>query len=84
MRSFGETFKRFTACVQWARAGKTFIYVHPDFVAIDNKTWSKIQNELHPPIERQIIYDECDEWTPETEALLKEVFEKRLARERKS
>lgn len=80
MRKFGKTFDNFMTCIRWAAEGKTFIFVDPKFVAIDMKTWDKIQHELHPPIERQVIYDECSDWTPETEARLKELFEKRLAR----
>lgn len=81
VRSFGETFKRFMACLQWAREGKTFIYHHPDFIAIDRKTWDKIQAELRPPIEQQVIYDEYANWTPKMEARLNKYMAGRLSSE---
>lgn len=78
MRQAGETFKRFMACLQWAKEGKTFIYMHPDFVAIDQKTWKKIQDELQPPIKQQVIYDEYQDWTPEMEARFNKYMAGRL------
>jgi hypothetical protein len=78
MRRFGETLKNFTQCLKWASEGKRFIYVHPDFVALDTKTWQQIQKELHPPLNRQIVYDECGEWNPEKEKLLKKILKERL------
>lgn len=68
MRTPGETFKRFMACVAWARTGKTFMYVHPDFVAIDTKTWEKITKRERIP--KRVYYDELDEWTPEKQDIL--------------
>lgn len=67
-RQFGETFKRFTQCLMWAKEGKTFIYVHPDFVAIDTKTWEKLHKEKKIP--RTVYYDEYQDWTPAMEARL--------------
>lgn len=71
-RQFGETFKRFTQCLMWAKEGKTFIYVHPDFVAIDMKTWNKLKGEKRIP---RVYYDEYADWTPE----MSERLEKYLA-----
>lgn len=76
---FGETFRRFTQCLQWAKEGKTFIYMHPDMVVIDMKTWKKIQKKLNPPKEIiKFYYDEYDTITPENEKLLDDYFKKRV------
>lgn len=68
MRAYGETFKRFTQCLRWAEEGKTFIYVHPAFVAIDSKTWDKLHKEKKIP--REVYYDEFADWSPEIVAEL--------------
>lgn len=76
MRSYGETFKRFAQCIKWAKQGKTFIYWHPDFVAIDMKTWEEIEQKLNPrPI---IYYDEYSEVTPENLAKIDKILSQRI------
>lgn len=81
---FGETFKRFMACMQWAKEGKTYIYYHPDFVAIDHKTWEKIQRKLNPPKETiKFYYDEYDTIDPEQEEKLKKWLSQRNVADRK-
>ena len=54
--------------MNWAKQGKTFIFHHPNFVAIDRKTWDKINEKLHP--KPYVIFDEASEVTPEMEKLL--------------
>jgi len=71
MKAFGETFKRFMECLEWAKKGKTFIYYHPDFVAIDMKSWEAIDKKLHPSSKIITYYDEYDDITPEREAELR-------------
>ncbi|MGV9002375.1 MAG: hypothetical protein ACOH18_05485 [Candidatus Saccharimonadaceae bacterium] len=55
-RRFGATFKMFMECMKIAARGKTFLYVHPNFVAIDKRTWDIVQSKLHAPI---ISYNEA-------------------------
>lgn len=59
-RKLGKTFKMFIACMKIAAQGKTFLYVHPNFVAVDNKTWETIQSKLHAPV---IYYNESQSIT---------------------
>lgn len=73
MRQAEETFKRFIQCLKWAKEGKTFMYVHPDFVAIDKKTWDKLKREKRIP--RSVYYDEYAVWTPEMEERLNKYLE---------
>lgn len=75
---YGETFKGFIACLKWAKEGKTFIYWHPDFVAIDMKSWEAIDKILHPSAKIITYYDESDNITPEKEAALKKLLKERL------
>ncbi len=75
LRTAGETFKRFTQCLKWAKEGKTFMYVHPDFVAIDIKTWNKLKREKRIP---RVYYDEYQDWTPEMEARLEKYLSARV------
>lgn len=72
-RRAGETFKRFMQCLAWAEEGKTFMYVHPKFVAIDMKSWNKLKREKRIP--QSVYYDEYADWTPE----MSERLEKYLA-----
>lgn len=76
MRQAGETFKRFMRCLAWAKEGKTFMYVHPDFVAIDMKTWDKLKREERIP---HVYYDEYADWTPEMEARLNKYLAERVS-----
>lgn len=71
LRRLGQTFERFKQCMQWASEGKTFIYYHPDFVAIDMKSWEAIDKKLHPPKRIITYYDEYDDITPEKEVELR-------------
>lgn len=71
---YGETFKRFMQCLQWAKEGKTYIYYHPDFVAIDHKSWEAIDKILHPPKNTIIYYDEYQDWTPEMQERLNDLL----------
>lgn len=41
--------------LDWIKQGKTATYVHPDFVAIDWKTYNKLTNNKRKP---EIILDE--------------------------
>lgn len=75
-RRMGETFRRFQQCMMWAKKGKTFIYYHPDFVAIDQKTWAKLQKREQIP--KTVYYDEYQDWTPEMEARLNKYLAGRL------
>jgi hypothetical protein len=54
-RAFGKTYEMFVECMKIAKAGKTFLYVHPNFVAIDVETWRVMQAKLSAPV---IYYDE--------------------------
>lgn len=76
MRQAGETFKRFMQCLKWAKEGKTFIYVHPDFVAIDAKTWHELNRKANIP--KNVYYDEFQDWTPEIEARLNKYLAERV------
>lgn len=79
MRSIGKRFEQFQQLIKWAADGKTFIYMHPDMVAIDMKTWKQIQKKLSP--KPPITIDESNELSEpneETENWLKELFKKRL------
>jgi hypothetical protein len=62
--------------LKWAKEGKTFIYVHPDFVAVDTKTWQILNKRERVP--KIAYYDEYDDFTPETEAILKKILKTRL------
>lgn len=59
-RQESKTFKAFMQCLDIAKAGKTFLFVHPNFVAIDAKTWRELQARLNPPV---IYYDEASSIT---------------------
>lgn len=71
-RYVGKTWKAFTKCLQWAQSGKTFIYVHPKFVAIDTETWLKLtkKNVDH----KFVYYDEYATMTPEMRAELDKII----------
>lgn len=78
-RRAGQTFERFMQCLKWAEEGKTFIYWHPKFVAIDMKQWEQIQKKLNPPIKKSLMfYDEYEDLTPEREKELQKYFNERL------
>lgn len=72
-RAFGKTIEAFMECLKMALEGKTFIYVHKDFVAVDSKTWARIHAERMPSIP---FYDEfgsiTDEQLEELEKILQE------------
>jgi hypothetical protein len=70
-RTLGKRFEQFCQLIGWAEQGKTFIFYHPKMVAIDMKTWEKIQRTLNPPKKTIVYYDEYDFITPEKEAELK-------------
>lgn len=55
-RQYSKTFKMFIECMKIAKTGRTFLYVHPDFVAIDKRTWDILQAKAHAPI---ISYNEA-------------------------
>lgn len=55
-RQYSKTFKMFIGCMQLAKKGKTFLYVHPEFVAIDKETWNVMQSKLRAPV---IYYNEA-------------------------
>ena len=57
MRDIGKTIKAFMQCLSWAEEGKTFIYVHPKFVAVDTKTWENLQNRTN----LEVIMDEISD-----------------------
>lgn len=76
MRQFQKTFDAFVGCMKLAKEGKTFIYYHPDFVAIDMKSWKKIDKILHVP--KYVIYDESGEWTEEQSKMLDKILDERL------
>lgn len=68
MNYAGKTWKAFTKCLQWAQQGKTFIYVHPKFVAIDTETWIKLNKKN---VDHKIVYyDEYATMTPAMQAEL--------------
>lgn len=52
------------------------MYVHPDFVAIDMKTWDKLKREERIP---HVYYDEYADWTPEMEARLNKYLAERVS-----
>lgn len=60
-RQYSKTFKVFIACMNIAKKGKTFIFVHPNFVAVDIKTWRELKAAKDMP---HIVYDEASEVTP--------------------
>lgn len=60
-RQYSKTFKAFIACMNIAKKGKTFIFVHPNFVAVDIKTWRALKAAKDVP---HIVYDEVSEITP--------------------
>ncbi|HYG84612.1 MAG TPA: hypothetical protein VD907_07100 [Verrucomicrobiae bacterium] len=71
MNYAGKTWKAFTKCLKWAQEGKTFIYVHPEFVAIDTETWLKLNKKR---IDHKIVYfEEYQDWTPEMQAELDKI-----------
>lgn len=70
-RMVGKTWKAFTKCLQWAQQGKTFIYVHPRFVAIDTQTWLKLNKDN---IGHKIVYfEEYQPWSKEMQAELEKI-----------
>lgn len=70
-RFVGKTWKAFTKCLQWAQQGKTFIYVHPRFVAIDTKTWLKLNKKN---VSHKIVYfEEYQPWSAEMQAELEKI-----------
>lgn len=46
--NYGKTYTQFLNCLKWAKKGKTFIFYHPDFVAMDHKTWIKLNKKTKP------------------------------------
>lgn len=56
-RNYQKTFHAFMQCMKTAEEGKTFVYMHPKFVAVDIKTWEKLQKKARP---KPVIY--FDEW----------------------
>lgn len=70
-RFVGKTWKAFTKCLQWAQQGKTFIYVHPKFVAIDTETWLKLNKQN---VDHKIVYfEEYQPWSKEMQAELDKI-----------
>lgn len=70
-RMVGKTWKAFTKCLQWAQQGKTFIYVHPRFVAIDTQTWLKLNKK---EVNHKIVYfEEYQPWSKEMQAELDKI-----------
>ena len=74
MRNFNKTIEAFMKCVEWAQQGKTFIFVHPKFVAIDMKTWDKLKRERLPSM---TFYDEAGEISDEQLKEIDKILEKR-------
>lgn len=72
-RYAGKTWKAFTKCLQWGQEGKTFIFIHHNFVAIDVETWKKLHREALPTIK---FLDEAGEVTDEQWAELNKILEK--------
>jgi hypothetical protein len=77
-RYAGKTWKAFTQCLQWAQQGKTFIFVHKNFVAIDMETWNRLKREKLPTM---TFYDEVGEITEEQWAELDKIIPKRDSHE---
>lgn len=71
-----KTFESFMQCMGWAEEGKTFIYYHPKFVAIDMKTWNKLNKRKNLPTIN--YYDEYQDWTPEMDKQLSKILKNRL------
>lgn len=70
-RFVGKTWKAFTKCLQWAQQGKTFIYVHPKFVAIDTKTWLKLNKKEID--HKMVFFEEYQPWSAEMQAELDKI-----------
>lgn len=70
-RMVGKTWKAFTKCLQWAQQGKTFIYVHPRFVAIDTKTWLKLNKKEID--HKMVFFEEYQPWSKEMQAELDKI-----------
>lgn len=70
-RFVGKTWKAFTKCLQWAQQGKTFIYVHPRFVAIDTKTWLKLNKKEID--HKMVFFEEYQPWSKEMQAELDKI-----------
>lgn len=56
-RPWNKTFDTFVTAMKLAKTGKTFIIVSSDFVAIDMRTWDKINAERRLPY---VFVDEGD------------------------
>ena len=71
-RSIGKSFQQFQQMIMQSKQGKTFIWLSKDMVAVDRKTWDKIQSELQPKsnIKSQIYHDEYSGITPELRKML--------------
>jgi hypothetical protein len=75
MISLRQQFRQFVEFMAICRGGGTILMMGRDFVAMDHRTWEKIQSWLHPqaPI---VHYDEYAQASPDDVAKIEDWVQK--------
>jgi hypothetical protein len=67
-RNFGKRFAEFCFFISQVRAGKTYIWFHPDWVMMDWESYRKLQGDGQ--VIKGVVYDEAVNYSPPPQPII--------------